>query len=157
MKPIVDFLRTKRYAVLSTNSHSQPGYPFGSLVPICLSASGKFIISISRLAEHYRNLEADSRASLFVFESPEAPAMKPADPQANARATILGEFQQLDQTAHTEEIGAFQAAFPNSPSSGMLPDFFYFALTPHKIRWIGGFGDIRWVSCDAESLIQTDS
>jgi putative heme iron utilization protein len=74
------YLRRQRYGVLSTLSKKLDGYPFGSMVPFMLDHAARPVIYISRLAEHTKNIDADSRASLLVHE----PA---AEVQAAARST----------------------------------------------------------------------
>src|SRR5208282_3458104 len=57
-----------RIGSLSTLSRKQPGFPFGSLMPYSLDDQGRPIFLISTMAMHTQNLQADSRASLFVTE-----------------------------------------------------------------------------------------
>ena len=45
-----------------------PGFPFGSLVSYAVDDTGNPLFFISELAEHTRNLHADSRASLLATE-----------------------------------------------------------------------------------------
>ena len=47
-------------ATLSTLSRKHPGFPFGSLMPFALDASGRPIFLISNMAMHTQNLKADS-------------------------------------------------------------------------------------------------
>src|ERR671918_1589625 len=63
---------------LCTLALEPEGYPYGSFVTVAFE-SGDPIFLISRLAEHTKNLERDSRASLMVAEGGSA------DPLANGR------------------------------------------------------------------------
>ena len=57
------------FGVLSTISLDVPGYPFGSITPYCADRQGYPIIYISYIAQHTRNILADPRVSLTVFEN----------------------------------------------------------------------------------------
>ena len=56
------------FGVLSTISVDLPGYPFGSVTPYCADEQGRPVLYISHIAQHTRNILADSRVSLTVFE-----------------------------------------------------------------------------------------
>ena len=68
-KIVKDFVAYNNVGVLSTHSRSLPGYPFGSVVPYDVTASGDIVIFISRISEHYRNLVTDEKASLLIADS----------------------------------------------------------------------------------------
>ena len=135
-----EFLRAGRYGVLATHSRSLPGYPFGSITPYVLSASGEPVIYISTLAEHTRNIGADPRVSLTVFDPADA-----ADPQAGARLTWLGEAYAL--TAHAADAVAarYYRFFPAARAYAGTHDFGFHALRAVRLRYIGGFGKIGWI------------
>ena len=75
----------ERNAMLCTLSKKIDGWPFGSITPYAVAATGEPIILISEIAEHTRNLRADARASLLVQDSQSL-----ADPQSGARVTLMG-------------------------------------------------------------------
>ena len=129
-------LASHRAGMLSTLSRRHGGHPFGSLVPYVLDHDGKPVILASRLAEHTRNIEADSRVSLLVHE--EAP-----DPQAGARVTLLGNAAGLDVSSPA--AARYQRFFKDSGKLLALGDFSFFAVTPLAIRCIEGFGSIHWI------------
>lgn len=133
------YLRAQRYGVLSTLSQKLGGYPFGSLAPYVLDHAARPVILISRLAEHTRNIDADPRVSLLVHE----PA---GDLQAAARVTLIGEAAPLD--APTAFRSRYVRFFPEAARLLALGDFSFYAITPRTIRFIGGFGDIRWISAE---------
>ena len=81
-------LRARRFGALSTISKRFGGHPFGSIVPFMLDHQGRPLILISRLAEHTKNIDADTRVSLMVFEPG-------AQVQAEARVSLLGEAARL--------------------------------------------------------------
>src|SRR5512147_861231 len=62
-------LGTEPVAVLATTSASRGGHPFASLVPFAVSRDGEPLLLLSELAQHTRNLAADPRASLLVYDA----------------------------------------------------------------------------------------
>ena len=134
------FIAFNRTAVLSTISKSQEGYPFGSVTPYDLLPDGRLIIWVARISEHYRNLLADSRASMFVLEQGGLD-----DPQPFARASVLLKFEPLEGPAATEAAASYNRRFPQKISHEIEHTFVLLAGLPEKIRWIGGFGEIGWV------------
>jgi heme iron utilization protein len=135
------FLRSRRHGVLSTLSRRHDGYPFGSVVPFVLNHEARPVIFISRLAEHTRNIEADSRVSLLVSDAGD-------DVQAGARLTLVGEAARI-----RGDVEALRTRYLNyHPAAGQLMalgDFAFYVITPRALRFIGGFGHIHWVSAPA--------
>src|SRR5512138_1383168 len=86
-----ELLRTEEVAVLATVSASRRGHPFTSLVPFAVSRGGEPLLLLSALAQHTRNVGADARASLLVYDA--AAAAK--DPRTAARASFLGAVRRL--------------------------------------------------------------
>jgi putative heme iron utilization protein len=133
-----EFLRTHRYGVLATQSRSLPGYPFGSITPYVLGVAGAPVIYISTLAEHTKNIAADPRVSLTVFDPADA-----ADPQAGPRLTFLAEAHALTGDAATAE--RYYRYFPAARAYAGTHDFGFYALRAVRLRFIGGFGKIGWI------------
>lgn len=133
-----EFLRAHRYGVLATQSQSLPGYPFGSITPYVLSAAGEPVIYISTLAEHTKNIAADPRVSLTVFDPADAD-----DPQAGPRLTFLAEARALTGDAATAE--RYYRYFPAARAYAGTHDFGFYALRAVRLRFIGGFGKIGWI------------
>lgn len=117
------------------------GYPFGSLVHYDVDEHGRPVVFVSLLAEHYKNLVADPRASLFVCD-----AFGLRDPQAFARATLIASFSQISDSERPAVEARYFERFPESPGRSLAHDFVFFRGEVERVRWIGGFGDIRWVS-----------
>lgn len=127
--------------VLSTLSVDVPGFPFGSVVPYCLDRKGRPVILISRIAQHTKNIEADQKVSLIVAES------GADDVQANGRVTYLGKAQQVpidDQ----DTVDRYYKYFPDAVSYHKAHSFDLFFIEPHRIRFIGGFGQIHWIDTE---------
>lgn len=146
------FIASNRFGVLSTLSQTHIGYPFGSIVPYDITKNGEIIIYISLIAEHYRNLKKDPKASLIVIDPNGL-----SDPQAHARATILAEFFPVEDSERIGVQQSYEARFPNSINHEITQNFLFFRGRPKKIRWIAGFGDISWIDGDKFVVGDSDS
>jgi putative heme iron utilization protein len=134
------YLRRHHGGFLSTISARLAGYPFGSVAPYVPDHDARPLILISRLAEHTRNLDADARASLLVND----PA---GDLQAGARLTLVGDAAPIDHG--TEDLKARYLSYvPDAEQLFALGDFTLYRIEPRRLRWIGGFGDIRWIPAE---------
>ena len=133
------YLRRRHHGVLSTLSRKFAGYPFGSVVPYVLDHNARPVILISGLAEHTKNIDADSRVSLLVSDPGD-------DVQAGARLTLIG-----DAVRDGGRIGLarYRNYSPGSERLIALGDFAFYAITPRALRSIGGFGDIHWISAES--------
>ncbi len=132
------FLRSRGHGILSTLSRKFDGHPFGSVVPFVLDHEARPVIFISRLAEHTRNIEADSRVSLLVSDAGD-------DVQAGARLTLVGSAARA--AGDPEALRArYLNYLPRAETLMALSDFMFYAITPRALRFIGGFGHIYWVS-----------
>jgi len=132
-------LRKGRYGVLATLSQRLNGYPFGSIAPYVIDHAGCPVILISRLAEHTRNLAADGRASLLVHDHAE-------DAQAGSRITLVGDAARLGvEPAIRQRYLRLQ---PQAAQMLALGDFAFWCITPMRIRFIAGFGEICWISAE---------
>lgn len=130
------FVRGQHSGVLSTISQRIEGFPFGSVAPFIVDHGGCPIILISTLAEHTKNIDADSRVSLIV--QPYSPDM-----QVAGRVTLLGRAQRLDDKS---ALGPRYLRFhPQAESYFAMHDFNFYRIEPVRIRYIGGFGKIHWV------------
>lgn len=124
--------------VLSTLSVAMPGYPFGSVVPFCLDRAGHPVILIADIAQHTRNVLADPRVSLIVFDR------AARDLQANGRLTLLADAERVD--AADEDIPSrYYRYFPESRDYHLTHGFAFFRLRVRRLRFIGGFGAIHWL------------
>ncbi|MCP4234529.1 MAG: DUF2470 domain-containing protein [Aestuariibacter sp.] len=133
--------RTQHSGVLSTQSTSMPGYPFGSIVPFVTTHTGDVIIYISDIALHTRNIKADSKVSLTVFDPSED------DSQANGRVTIMGDASQLTDDADIALCSEqYFQLFPQARAYQQTHDFHFYKISVARVRFIGGFGKIHWIN-----------
>jgi len=136
-------LRRTDAGVLSTLSLAEPGWPFGSLAPFALTHEGRPILLVSSLAEHTRNLAADPRCCLTVYD----PLRD--DKQAAGRASLLGRAQPLADPERAAAAERYLALFPEQRELLAMRDFAFWSIEPARMRWIGGFGEIHWIEPDA--------
>ncbi len=130
-----------RAGVLSTHSAEVPGYPFGSVTPYCLDRAGRPVLLISSIAQHTKNIVVDPRVSLTVL------AAGATDVQAAGRLTYLADVAPLagDEADVPERYYRY---FPASRGYHGTHDFSFYVLEPVRLRYIGGFGNIRWIAPD---------
>lgn len=128
------------FGVLSTISVDLPGYPFGSVTPYCADDQCRPVIYISYIAQHTKNVLADSRVSLTVFDS----AQGSTDAQAQGRVTLIGNARPIDG-GETRVRERYFRYVPNARQYQVTHDFAFFRLDLVRVRFIGGFGKIYWV------------
>jgi len=128
-------LETQAIASLGT---LHDGEPFVSMVPFALLPGGAgFIIHVSRLASHTKDIEESPEVSLLVI----APPDPEVSPQATPRVTIQGRAIALEESGpgHAMVKEAYLSRFPQSAMTFGLADFSLFAIRPRTVRFIGGF------------------
>ena len=147
---VAKFVQEHDSATFCTSSVRLGGCPFGSLVPYAVSGQGSLIVHLALISEHYKNVVADSRASIFVSETIEG-----RDPQSLSRVCLSGTAVEMsvDESAELVEGSnspqqlsqIYWARFPNARSKSIAHTFRFFELKVEAIRWIAGFGSIHWV------------
>lgn len=126
--------------VLSTISIDVPGYPFGSVTPYCVDDRSRPVIYISHIAQHTRNIIADSRVSLTVVDG----NGDSDDVQAQGRVTCIANARPIGQ-GQAYIADRYFRYFPSARQYDQTHDFSFFRLELVRIRFIGGFGQIHWV------------
>jgi hypothetical protein len=121
--------------LLSTHSIKFPGYPFGSLLPICRDPKGNPLLLIAHLAQHTRNLENNPLCSLTLSESGSG------DVQQLARLTCLTKAEPLNSTAASERYFRY---YPTARRYHKELNFNFYRLSVEQYYFIGGFGSARW-------------
>ena len=137
-------LARERTGLLSTLSVKELGWPFGSIAPYAQLESGEPVILISDIAEHTRNIRRDSRVSLLVQDS-----SAQANPQAGARVTLLGYAVPVPRPYLQHARHLYSNRFPDSSDYSSAHDFSLYTLITLQVRYIGGFGDIHWMTGEA--------
>ena len=127
------------FGVLSTISLDLAGYPFGSVTPYCMDRMCRPTIYISPIAQHTKNIVADSRVSLTVIERTESD-----DVQAQGRVTCIANASEVPAGDHDVRERYFRY-FPSARQYEGTHAFEFFRLELVRVRFIGGFGQIFWM------------
>ncbi len=131
------FLRSTHNGLLSTFSAKFSGFPYGSITPFVLDQNCQPIILISTLAEHTKNIIANPKVSLLVFEAGD-------DLQANARLTLIGEAKEIDKN-DTDLNARYLRYLPQAASYFEMHDFNFYRINITQARYIAGFGKMGWM------------
>jgi heme oxygenase (biliverdin-IX-beta and delta-forming) len=114
------------------------GAPFVSMVPYAVARDGGFVLHVSRLAVHTRDMLDNPDVSLLITESEASGKV----PQALARVTVQGRAQMLDRdsekSADAREV--YLSRFPDAAPLFEFSDFNMFIIEPVSARVIAGFG-----------------
>src|SRR5436190_6259417 len=102
-------LLQESFGVLSTISLDVPGYPFGSVTPYCLDEQCRPVIYISHIAQHTRNIVADSRVSLTVVEN----GGPSNDVQAQGRITCMANAELVQDASLSAVRERYFRYFPS--------------------------------------------
>ena len=132
---LIDLLHSVSEAALATHSLQLPGYPFASAVPFITDAQHRPIQLISSLAEHTRNLAADSKASLMI--------VKPLGEGEMARVSLVGEIQPC--AAEPLLVQRYLRYHPPAERFLQLGDFRFHRFEPLRVLTVGGFAQARWL------------
>ena len=112
--------------------------PFVSMVPFAAARDGNFILHVSRLAAHTRDMLDNPDVSLLITESEASGKI----PQALARVTVQGRAAMLDRDSerHTEARELYLSRFSDAAPLFEFSDFNIFVIEPVSARLIAGFG-----------------
>ncbi|MDZ7855720.1 HugZ family protein [Sphaerotilus sp.] len=139
-RSLLDLLHRRRTAALGTRTVE--GEPALSIVPYAIDpASGVFVLLISGLAAHTRQLQDHPRASLLVCDSEDqadnvhALARVSLDVEADWPIVDSGDAQAASAT--------YLARHPAAELLTQLPDFRWVRLRPLQARHVAGFGAAR--------------
>jgi heme iron utilization protein len=135
-----EFIKGEHDGMLCTLSQKLDGWPFGSIAPYALTAAGEPLILISDIAEHTRNVRADARASFLIQAS------NTKDQQASSRATLMGYAVPVSEPFLEDAGRRYLEVVPSAASYFATHDFSFFKIQVSQVRFIGGFGNIHWIS-----------
>ena len=141
----IDLLHSASDAALATHSSSLPGFPFASSVPFIVDEHQRPVFLISGLAEHTRNLAANSRASLMIA--------KPLGEGEVARISMVGEVHSMDRDP--DLVTRYLRYHPHAERFLQLGDFRFHRLEPIRVLTIGGFAKASWL--EGERLLEAPS
>jgi putative heme iron utilization protein len=143
---LAQLVRARTTAALGTlHDHA----PYVSMVPYAIAADGAgFIIHVSTLAAHTKDMLADARVSLLISEAEGGER----SPLALARVSVRAAAERLaaDAPRLAEFRSAYLARFPDAETMFGFADFALFLLRPASARFVAGFGQAH--SLSAESL-----
>jgi putative heme iron utilization protein len=132
---ISDLWNETFHCLLSTHSVKYPGYPFGSVLPICRDSQGWPLLMISHLAQHTRNLDADPHCSFTLVQS------NHNDVQQWTRLTCLADAEPVTTNNSLERYYRY---YPDGRRYHEELNFNLYHLQPRQIYLIAGFGSARW-------------
>jgi putative heme iron utilization protein len=141
-------LRERSTAALGT---LRAGFPCVSMVPYAIADDGSgFIIHVSALAAHTKDMLADARVSLLIA----AAEGGGKSPQALARVSVQGLARRPPSGSPdlSEFRAAYLARFPHAEEMFGFADFSIFVIRPVSARFVAGFGQAY--SLFAESMAQ---
>jgi putative heme iron utilization protein len=132
---MVELIRDRRWAALATQGPEGPEASWVAYVPE--AGFGGFLLHLSTLAAHTRNLLAHPRASLAIS----APERENEDPQTLARVMVQGEVAIIpkDCADYRDAARRYQERLPTSTPRFEFGDFLLLRLTPVQVRFVGGF------------------
>jgi len=139
------FLRSTRSGVLSSFSAKFAGYPFGSVMPFVLDHNCQPIVLISSIAEHTKNIIANPKISLLVFQSDNLKSVE--DLHANGRLTLIGDAEQTNKN-DADLMARYCRFFPESVGYLDMHDFNFYRINIAQARYIAGFGKMGWMAGD---------
>lgn len=147
LNPVLELLHCTPWGSLASHSLQMPGYPYATALPFVPDTSHCPVFLISGLAEHTRNLRADSRTSLLVAQT------GVADIHQAARLSLLGDAQEMEATP--DFIDRYVRYQPEAQTYLELGDFRFFRLAPQRLRLISGFGQMGWLESELWQSLPT--
>ena len=120
------------FAVMSTNSKSNPGFPGGSVVGFAPDSEGRPLFVFSGMSSHTQDILADPKCSLTI-------AAKEFKGAADGRVNLMGTCERLKDD---EEIAkAKETYLQKHPGAFWVDfgDFFWYRMEVQAVRFVGGF------------------
>ena len=130
--------------------HSQPtaalgtlmdGAPYVSLALVAFDTDGAPLLLLSRLAQHTRNLLADSRVSLLFDGTAEFD-----EPLTGPRLTVLG---AITPCPAPQALDRYLIRHPSARAYAGFSDFSLYKVTVDRAHFVAGFGKIAWIEAPA--------
>ena len=122
------------------------GAPATSMVPYALLPDGRFVIHVSRLATHTRDMLEHPAASLLVMATPGSAETPLALPRVSVQGQALG--CAPDASDYAMARAADLAKRPEAEELFSFADFSLFRITPQFLRYVAGFGRAHTVTAE---------
>jgi len=128
-------------AVTARADTPEAGAAYASLVQVAFGHDGAPVLLISTLADHTKNLLADSRCSL-LFDGTHAHAEALTGP----RVSVQGVAEKIDAQTQAGVALAkrYLARFPGAEMYAGFGDFSFWRVAPARAHLVAGFGRIKW-------------
>jgi putative heme iron utilization protein len=135
-------------ATVARGEMPEAGAPYASLVLVALDHDASPLLLISQLADHTKNLRADSRVSL-LFDGTHGLA----EPLTGPRVTLQGIAAPTDDRRLRAR---FLARHPAAALYADFRDFGFWRVAPGRAHLVAGFGRIYWIDalrCDTTTAL----
>ena len=133
-------LHREQEGTLATHSREPRGFPYPTALPFALTANHLPMLLVIHLAEHTRNLQADARAGFLVAHAAEGGVLE------GQRLTMLGRFAPASPEESGELARRYLRYHPDAARYLELGDFSFWVMSLERMRYIGGFGAMGWLS-----------
>lgn len=139
-------LETRPVAALGT---LHDGQPLVSMVPFAVfraEGAAGFLIHVSGLSAHTRDMVAHPQVSLMIVESED----EAETPLAMARVSIACEAVAVahDAPEYGEIARTYLSKFPEAEPLLSFTDFHFFLLVPRSARFVAGFAQAMTLGGD---------
>ena len=126
---------------MSPMEHRRSGWPVASMVDFATDSEGTPIFSLSPMAMHTRNVNADPRCSLVV----EMPGWRDL---SSARVTLYGTVKRVPEGELQDMARAiFKKKHMEANSSYGTSEFpMYYFGDIRDVYFVGGYGCVEWVN-----------
>ena len=125
---------------LATHARQPQGFPYPTVLPFAPDARHQPVILVSRLAEHTRNLHSDPRAGFLIVHAPDGDVLN------GQRVTLVGTFAPVEPKP--EVVHRYLRYHPDAERYLVLGDFSFWTMSVQRMRYIGGFGAMGWLTMD---------
>ncbi|AUT60996.1 HugZ family protein [Paraburkholderia terrae] len=123
---------------LATHARQPQGFPYPTVLPFAPDSHHRPTILVSRLAEHTRNLHSDPRAGFLIVHAPDGDVLN------GQRVTLVGTFEHVEPTPPVTQ--RYLRYHPEAERYLVLGDFSFWVMSVKRMRYIGGFGAMGWLT-----------
>jgi putative heme iron utilization protein len=123
---------------LATHARQPQGFPYPTVLPFAPDSHHRPTILVSRLAEHTRNLHSDPRAGFLIVHAPDGDVLN------GQRITLVGTFEHVEPTPPMTQ--RYLRYHPDAERYLVLGDFSFWVMSVERMRYIGGFGAMGWLT-----------